>query len=104
MKSKLVSQCRFLYDKDRIKFYHKFTDEWDKGFRLMSNDSDVLGLLKFYKTGKDEDIFVEYGDLDEMLSAKATAGEIRQNNVGDEEEDNELEEARGGSSSFGQCT
>ncbi|GAA0163735.1 hypothetical protein LIER_19530 [Lithospermum erythrorhizon] len=40
-----VSQCRPLCDKDRIKFYHKFRDEWDKGFRLLSKDTDVLGFL-----------------------------------------------------------
>ncbi|GAA0155395.1 hypothetical protein LIER_13135 [Lithospermum erythrorhizon] len=36
-----------------------------------------------------------------MWRTKAAAGEIRQDNVGEEEEDNELGEARGGSSSFG---
>ncbi|GAA0169466.1 hypothetical protein LIER_23949 [Lithospermum erythrorhizon] len=75
-------------------------DEWDKKIRLLSKSSDVLGLLKFYKKEKDVDIFVEHGDLDEMLRAEAAAGEIRKYNVGDEEEDNELGEARGGSSSF----
>ncbi|GAA0176011.1 hypothetical protein LIER_42009 [Lithospermum erythrorhizon] len=68
---------------------------------LRSPNTRYLGGGYDYFDYVDGKYFDEHSDLDEMLRAEAAAGEIRQDNVGDEEEDNELGEARGGSSSFG---
>ncbi|KAG9139439.1 hypothetical protein Leryth_021587, partial [Lithospermum erythrorhizon] len=78
-----VGECRPLCDRYKTKFYHKFNDDWDKGCRFVSKDSDVLGLLKFSKTGNEVEIYVQHGDLDDMLRAEAAAGEIRHGDLDD---------------------
>ncbi|GAA0187235.1 hypothetical protein LIER_34523 [Lithospermum erythrorhizon] len=80
-----IVECIPLCDRDIPKLYHKYNDDWDKGCRFLSKDSDMLVLLKFSKTGNEVEIYVQHGDLDDMLRAEATAGEIRQDNVGDDE-------------------
>ncbi|GAA0155001.1 hypothetical protein LIER_12831 [Lithospermum erythrorhizon] len=45
------------------------------------------GLLKFSKIGKEVEIYVQHGDLDDMLRAEVAVGETRQDNIGDDEGD-----------------
>ncbi|GAA0164332.1 hypothetical protein LIER_19995 [Lithospermum erythrorhizon] len=82
-----VSECRPLCDKEKCKFYHKFRDDMDKGCRLLSKETDLKALVRFCRIGKVVEIFVQHDDLENMLRAEAANGEIRQDNVGDEEEE-----------------
>ncbi|GAA0161547.1 hypothetical protein LIER_17834 [Lithospermum erythrorhizon] len=80
-----VSDCRPLCDKDKINFYLKFKKNLDKRYRLLSNESDLMGLLKVFKKAKEVELFVQHVDLDSTLREETINREIRQDIVDDED-------------------
>ncbi|GAA0146863.1 hypothetical protein LIER_36397 [Lithospermum erythrorhizon] len=82
-----LGECRPLCDKNKIRFYHKYKENFDKGCRLLRNDKEYIGLLKFFKKGNEVDVFVQHANLEDMLRAEVAIGKIRQDMIKDDEDD-----------------